>query len=201
MQDASVPTRTVENNVLTSTNMPRIKLKIDPSLRFVGRLQFILYDLAEADVFVFAEAGDGGMVRRLVIVQFEGYLDNNSYTYKYSSPTTVKVGSHEFLQDYYATDRARLTEPVRPDSDAARVYSLLREKGYVEPARSVRVRLVRLLGEERRKELLIIYGESVDDRLEVAESLPANDFIGEDHAQLKSELLARALQAIEVIED
>jgi hypothetical protein len=200
MQQSSVPTRDVEHNVLTSSDLPRIKLRIDPSLRFVGRLQFVLYDVAEADVFVFAEGGAGGALRRFEIVQFEGYLDNNAYAYDYHSPTTVQVGAHPFLHDYYFTDRDRQSEPLRPDSDAARVWNLLREHGFTQPARYMRVRLVRLLGEERRRELLIIYGESLDDRPDVAGELPANAFFGEEHSQLAGELLGRALRAIEVLE-
>jgi hypothetical protein len=201
MEGATAPARSVENNVLTSSDLPRIKLRIDPRLRFVGRLQFVLYDVAEADLFVFVEADDTGKISRRIIVQFEGYLDNNSYTYNYGSPTTVKVGTHEFLQDYYATDREHVTKPVRPDSDSARVSKLLGANGYTEPVRSVRARLVRLLGAERRKELLLIYGESLDEKPNAAERLPSNDFLGEEHAHWVSELLERALQAIEVIED
>jgi hypothetical protein len=192
--------REVEGNVLVSSDLPRITLRVDEGLRFVGRLQFVLYDFAEADVFVFAEADEGGRLSRWVIVQFEGYLESNSYTYNYSSPTTVRVGSHEYLHDYYVADRESVSEPERPGSDAERVSGLLREKGYVEPVRSMRVRLVRLIGEERRRELLLIYGESLDERTELAGRLPANAFLGEEHAEVAEGLLRRALGAIEVME-
>ena len=111
------------------------------------------------------------------------------------------MGAHPYLHDYYFTDRDRQSEPPRPDSDAARVWNLLREHGFRQPVRYMRVRLVRLLGEERRRELLIIYGESLDDRPEVAGELPPNTFFGEEHSQLAGELMGRALQAFEVLED
>ena len=66
--------RTVENNLLVSSDLPTIKIKVSDRLEYVGRLQFVLYEVAEADIFVFAEADTHHALKRWLVGGFEGYL-------------------------------------------------------------------------------------------------------------------------------
>ena len=47
---------------------------MDPALEYLGSLEFVLYGVADAEQHLFAEI-EGDRVRRLLWVQFEGYLD------------------------------------------------------------------------------------------------------------------------------
>ena len=50
---------------------------------------------------------------------------------------------------------------IQPGSDREHIEALIRVKGYKMPAGMMDVRLVHLLDQQKRKELMIIYGEDV----------------------------------------
>jgi hypothetical protein len=176
--------RTVEDNVLVSTAVPALKLKVDGRMEYVGRLQFVLYNIAEADIFVFAEGDEGRRLKRWLVVQFEGFLDGNSHTYNYAMPARIALGSHEYMVDDYADNLNRMMAEEPADSDGAHVAALLRKEGYTLPEDAIWSRFVRAIGEARRKELLIIYTEDLAALGLTASDLPANVPLPQEHAVL-----------------
>ena len=68
------------------------------------------------------------------------------------------IGGLDFYVDTWV--RANDAE-IEPGSDRAHIEALIRAKGYKMPAGMMYVRLVHLLDEQKRKELMIIYGEDV----------------------------------------
>ncbi|HYO50450.1 MAG TPA: hypothetical protein VEW94_11430 [Chloroflexia bacterium] len=194
------PTRTVEDNVLVSTNMPAIKLKVDDRMEYVGRLQFVLYNVAEADIFVFAEGDEGRRLKRWLVVQFEGFLDNNSHTYNYAMPTRITLGSHEYMVDDYAANMETMMAEEPADSDGAQVAALLRREGYTLPDDAIWSRFVRTIGEARRKELLIIYTEDLAPLGLTASDLPANVPLPQEYAALTEGMHKRAQRAFTILE-
>ena len=99
-------------------------------MAFVGRLQFILYNIADADI-LFADAGPGGNLKRWLIVQFEGFLDNNTHTYNYAAPTRVTLSAHDYMFDYFIANLLKTEDP--PDTDSAHVSRLLQQNGFTLP--------------------------------------------------------------------
>jgi hypothetical protein len=196
-----LPTRGVENNLLVSDDLPAIKLKVDDSLRYVGRLQFELYGLADADIFVFAEADEDRTLKRWLVVQFEGFLDSNSHTYNYAMIDRVTLGSHEYMTDAFTANMRQLREEMPADSDGARVVWLLEEHGYVRPQEAIWVRLVRTLGDDRRKELLFIYTEDLARLGLTAEQVSPDGLVPLAHTALLQGVRDRARNAFTIIED
>ncbi|HYP40405.1 MAG TPA: hypothetical protein VEX13_08585 [Chloroflexia bacterium] len=194
------PMRTVENNVLVSMDMPAIKLKIDNRMEYVGRLQFVLYNIAEADIFVFAEGDGDRRLKRWLIVQFEGFLDNNSHTYNYAMASRITLGSHEYMVDDYADNLNRMMAEEPADSDGAHVAALLRREGYTMPDDAIWSRFVRAIGEARRKELLIIYTEDLAALGLTAASLPFNVPLPQEYAALTEGVHERAVRAFTIVE-
>lgn len=194
------PMRTVEDNVLVSTDMPAIKLKVDDHMEYVGRLQFVLYNVAEADIFVFAEGDEGRRLKRWLVVQFEGFLDSNSHTYNYAMPTRFTLGSHEYMVDDYAANLKTMMAEEPADSDGANVAALLRREGYTLPEDAIWSRFVRAVGEARRKELLIIYTEDLAPLGLAASDLPANVPLPQEYAALTEGLHKRALLTFSILE-
>jgi hypothetical protein len=66
------PTRTVKGQILTSIEMPVVRLEFDKVFKYVGGHAFILYDVARAEQHFFVDADQAGRVKRLYWVQFEG---------------------------------------------------------------------------------------------------------------------------------
>src|SRR5438552_11088651 len=64
--------------------------------------------------------------------------------------------------DFYVDTWVRTKDAeMRPGSDVEHIVALIRARGYHMPDGMMYVRLVHLLDEQKRKELMIIYGEDV----------------------------------------
>ena len=182
--------RTVDGNTLSSTAMPPIRIKVDDAFQYAGALHFILYDVAHVDVFLFVVA-EQHHIRRLLIVQFEGYLDDNDYTYDYPITQTITLGAHGYLTDASAVNLPLLIQE-RPDSEIARIVTFLRDKGNRMADDVISQRFVRLVDEARRNEILLFYGEELTDT-----SLAADLASG---GQIAQDLQERALASFTIVE-
>jgi hypothetical protein len=92
-------------------------------------------------------------------VQFEGYIPTRlDLHHKYDSPRHATIGGLDFYVDTWPRSNGEKTEA---GSDREHIDALIRGKGYKIPANMMYVRLVNLLDAEKRKELMIIYGEDL----------------------------------------
>lgn len=186
--------RTVEGNVVDSPELPAARLTFDPAFSYAGGHTFELYDVAEAEQHLFVDADEDGRVRRLWWIQFEGYLPGNTHAYDYDEdPLRREIGGHEWYVRPLVTrvDHAE----ANPPSDGDRAEALLNEKGYRLPDEVAGVRLVRLLDEDRRNELMLIYMEDLSTR-----GVRLAELDGEGRASIGAEVLERALAGV-AIED
>jgi hypothetical protein len=78
--------------------------------------------------------------------------------HKYNSPRHATIGGLDFYVDTWTTSPA---DKPKPGSDSEHIRKLIAARGYTMPANSMCVRLVHLLDEAKRKELMIIYGEDL----------------------------------------
>lgn len=155
-------TRTVKAQVLTSATTPAVRLKFDKKFKYVGSQTFILYDVATAEQHFFVEADGQGGIKRFFWVQFEGYLPNNTHSYDYKGTKVVNIGGLDFIADAYA--RNIKTSPSRANSDGSRARAFLEGKGYHLASDNVMLqRLVHLVDQAKRNELMIIYTEDLGE--------------------------------------
>ena len=194
------PLRAVEDQVLVSPDLPAIRLRVDDRLAYIGDLHFVLYNLAEADIFLFGEAGSNRKLRRWLIVQFEGFLDSNSHTYNYAMPAKVSLGAQEYMHDSFAANLQQMREDEPADSDSAQVTEFLHRQGYTLPDDAIWTRFVRVLGAARRRELLIIYTEDLGELGLTAADLSAGGPLPPEHAALAQGLHERALGAFTILD-
>ena len=152
--------RTGEKTVLRSEKLPVIAIQIDPQFRYAGSTSFILYDIAHAEQHHFVLAGPERRVLRRLWFQFEGYLEDNNRTYKYSGMDRLSLNGFTFLQDTYAYNIEQASEE-RPTSDSAHATIFLHEKGYLLTGDMMSHRMV-WLDADLRNELMIIYSEVLD---------------------------------------
>ena len=156
---ARLPERKVEGNVITSERDPKVRIELPKSVQYVGADRWILYDMADCELHAFVEADAQKNVQRLYWVQFESYIPTRpELRHTYDSPRHAKIGGMDFYVDTWVRQNDAET---RPGSDVEHIESLIRAKGYKMPAGMISVRLVHLLDEQKRKELMIIYSEDV----------------------------------------
>lgn len=167
----SGPERKVAGNVVTSERDPAVRITLPKPVQYVGAQRWVLYDLADCELHAFVEASPQKLVRRLYWVQFESYIPSRpELKHTYDSPQHADLGHMDFYVDTWV--RTKDAENRR-GSDIEHILRLIRGKGYHMPEGMMYVRLVHLLDEQKRKELMIIYGEDVaENKLTAADLQP-----------------------------
>jgi hypothetical protein len=189
-------TRTVAGQVLTSKEMPAVRLEFAKEFKYAGGQSFVLYDVANAEQHFFVDADKEGHVKRLYWIQFEGYLPDNTHSYDYKSPQVVNIGSLDFFVDIWARSLKGNLGP--PDSDGNRARAFLESKGFKSGAEVVSTRLVHLVDEAKRNELMIIYLEDLSGTGFTAADLNEGGKAHAEWANLSQALLARAQKFMKI---
>jgi hypothetical protein len=189
--------RSVKDQVLTSTEMPAVRIEFAKGFKYVGNHSFILYDVAHAEQHFFIDADKEGRVKRMYWVQFEGYLPSNTHTYRYKVNKTANIGGLEFVADAYA--RNIKGNPGRPDSDGARARAFLESKGYRMASDDVlSQRLVHLIDEAKRNELMIIYMEDLSGMGLTAADIAEGGRAAARWDEISNGLLERAVKGMKI---
>ncbi|HEY1126749.1 MAG TPA: hypothetical protein VGF83_03235 [Actinomycetota bacterium] len=189
--------RSVKDQVLTSKELPAVSLKFDKAFKYMGSQTFVLYDVARAEQHFFVDADAKGRIKRMYWIQFEGYLPSNTHTYRYKSTKTVKIGGLEFIAD--ASARNVKDNPGRPDSDGSRARAFLDKKGHRMATDDVLAqRLVHVVDEGKRNELMIIYMEDLAPMKLTAKDLAPGGRVAAQWDEIAKGLLERAENGVEI---
>jgi hypothetical protein len=147
----------VESNLITSEHDPAVRVHLPHSAEYVGADRWVLYGMADCELHAFVDVDPQKNVQRLYWVQFEKYLPTRpELKHTYDSPRHANLGGRDFYVDTWVRTKDAETQP---GSDVEHIVALIRAKGYRMPDGMMYVRLVHLLDEQKRKELMIIYGE------------------------------------------
>ncbi len=177
--------------------MPAVRIEFDKGFKYVGSHNFILYDVAHAEQHFFVDADKEGRVKRIYWVQFEGYLPSNTHAYRYKANKTANIGGLEFIADAYA--RNIKGNQGRPDSDGARARAFLESKGYRMVSDDVlSQRLVHLVDEAKRNELMIIYMEDLNGMGFTAADLAEGGRAAARWDEISKGLLERAVKGLKI---
>ena len=189
--------RTGQDTILRSEKLPAIEIQVDREFKYAGSTSFILYEIAHVEQHHFVVPDAERRVLRQLWFQFEGYLDGNNRTYKYSGMESLNLNGFPFLHNAEPFNVEESYE-TRPTSDFAHVVDFLQEKGYRLTGDFMYHRMV-WLDAELRNELMIIYCEVLDAtgyRLsDVAEGAPA----AAEWAALSQALQERSLSSFKIL--
>jgi hypothetical protein len=190
------PERKVAGHVITSERDPAVRIELPKAAQDVGADRWVLYGVADCELHAFVEADAHKNIQRLYWVQFEGYLPSRpDLHHTYDSPKHATIGGMDFYVDTWVRTKDAATES---GSDREHIEALVRAKGYRMPEGMMYVRLVHLLDEEKRKELMIIYGEDLAPAGFTAAELSEG---GKDHDQwpgMADAMLERAQRRITI---
>lgn len=195
---AAPVSRTVSGQVLTSKEMPAVRLEFDKAFKYAGGHSFVLYDVANAEQHFFVDADKDGRLKRFYWIQFEGYLPDNTHAYDYNSPKIVNIGGLDFFADVYA--RSMKGNTGRPDSDGNRARAFLESKGYkLGSTEVVSQRLVHLIDAAKRNELMIIYLEDLSATGLTAADLNEGGSARARWPEVSQAVLDRALKSMKIV--
>lgn len=190
------PRRMVKENVVTSAHDPAVRIELPRPAHYAGVERWDLYGVADCELHVWVEADERKVVQRLYWVQFEEFLPTKPDSrYRYPFTKTTRLAGLEF--DVRARFGATGGTP-RPDSDGGHVEAMLKAAGYQFPAGTMNVRLVHLPDAEKRKELMIIYIESLDAMGIAAADLEPGGTAASRWPELERGLIERAAERVKV---
>jgi hypothetical protein len=161
-QTAKNQNRRVKGRVLTSEEMPKIRLKFDKKFKFVGSQEFVLYDRAKAEQYFFVEA-ENQKIKRMYMLQFEGFLPSIKATYDYNEPQSVEIGGLRYFSNTEIVPNVSLALQSVPDSDIARAAKFLQDKGFKLMNSLIYQRFVRVVDENKRNEFILLYIEDSEN--------------------------------------
>jgi hypothetical protein len=155
----SGPERRVSGKVITSEHEPAVRIELPEAANYLGADRFVLYGIADCELHAWVEADAEKKVSRLYWLQFEGYLPSKpELHHTYNSSRHASLGGMDFYVDTWVRSKG---DAIEAGSDREHIEGLIRGKGYAMPSGMMYVRLVHLLDAEKRKELMIIYGEDL----------------------------------------
>ena len=192
------PEREVAGNVISSEHDPSVRIELPRSVQYAGADRWVLYGIADCELHAFVDADAQKNIQRLYWIQFEGYLPTKpDLAHQYDSPRHASIGGLDFYVDTWPRAAG---EKTTPDSDREHIETLVRAKGYRMPGGMMYVRLVHLLDEKKRKELMIIYGEDLAPTGFAAGDLEEKGKSFRQWPALEKGLIERAQKAITLSE-
>jgi hypothetical protein len=159
--DVDSQTRRVKGQILTSASLPPIRIRFGKAFKYVGSQQFILYDRAQVEQHFFVDADKQQRIKRMYMVQFEGYLPNISGSYNYPVTKTVSLAGQSYIVDAEVIPNVPAAIKQDAQSDVARAASFWEGKGYRIGDGIVFQRFVRLVDEGKRSEFILLYVEDL----------------------------------------
>ena len=117
--------------------------------------------------------------------------------YKYPATRLVTLAGLDFIADAYA--RNVKANPGRPDSDGSRARAFLESKGYrMASDEVISQRLVHLVDESKRSEIMIIYLDDLSALGLVAADVAEGGKAFTGWNEMSKELLERALKNMQL---
>lgn len=168
---AIADSRSLDGSVLTSTIEPALTFTPSEEFQYVGDFTMTLKDTALAERHHWVSTNNNNQIQKLLIVQFERFLNDVEGEYSFSVPSSdisgsnykftpapVSLGGIGFIHNTWALDHAA-NASEKPGMEAAATLGLLKEKGYNIDDELIMSRFVQSFGENNRHELIIFYFE------------------------------------------
>lgn len=204
------PDRYFEDGVFISEATPPLKMQVDEAFEYVGSIQFILKDTAVVDRHHFV-ATRGSSVKRMIVLQFEGFLDGVENIYRGGIPTAelegsnyrftdqfVPLGDQDYIHNTWAFDlTANAAE--NPGAESEQTLEFLKEAGYRLEDGWIMSRYMRVVGLDRRNELIIFYMESLTLGGHSIDEFPDGDPASQTYNTYSSAVSRRARRSFEVM--
>lgn len=158
---AAASPRGMRGGVFVSEALPALRLTPGAGLVYLGAHPFRIGTIARGERHLFADRADG-VVHRLLVLQFESILPSSTEEYRYRISNPVELGGIPYRHSVHLY---RVSDSIReaPESELALTVEFLRGKRLTLPDEQAMSRYARVIGADRKHELLIFYHESLAD--------------------------------------
>ena len=192
MSASKTPERAVEDGFLVSSALPAMRMRVEAALAYLATTRPEIKGLARAERCYFVDAPDG-RVRRMLVVQFEGFLPSNNETYRYALPDPIRLGGETWGSWVFCYSVAESTAPETLDT-----VRLLRAHSMELDDEQIMVRYARIVGDDARHEVLIFYNEPLRRLGHTLMSVSEDGTVRPQYASLAVEAKARARRSFKL---
>lgn len=184
------------DGILISRGDPSLAIDVADEFEFVGRHPFTIRKVAAGERFVFVQAEDR-QIRKILMVQFEGFLPGVDDLYRYDLSGKPVVANYPFRSNGYAFN---IVESIaaNPKSESAATYPFLESKGYSVPDELMMWRSLTVVDEARRKEMIIFYIEDIQSTGLTLADFYIDDAETEPWINIQEDLETRANDAFRI---
>lgn len=188
----SEPLRRIERDGLVSAETPAMRLLVDPTMSHLDSTELIIKDIARAERHYFVETREG-VVRRMLVAQFEGFLDDNDERYRYPLPDPVEMGGETWGSWIVCYSLAAGGAPETADT-----IEVMRRHQLALDDELVMARYARIVEPDARHEVLVFYTEPLRPLGHSLASASVDGDLRPEYSALGTDLKARARRAFRV---
>ncbi|MBK7871966.1 MAG: hypothetical protein IPJ74_15475 [Saprospiraceae bacterium] len=136
--------RYVKKDILISNYLPKVKIEVNKEFRYIGNFdfeiiassdewpkEFIGKPIAAGERFVFAKTDSNKKIEKLFIVQFEGFLTDNDFTYNYNFTNADSIGNNRYRHNTWFYDSKQMAEQ-NPQNENAKTRNFYRTKDLIQ---------------------------------------------------------------------
>ncbi len=207
-EPASGP-RTISDGTLVSTENPAMTFTPSDEFDYVGDFAITLKDVALAERHHWVAVKDG-RVEKMLIVQFEGFLDGVDGGYNIVIPSEERAGSNykftdkpvlldgkPFVHNTWALNQQENAE-TNPGMEAEATLALLADEGYSLDDAVIMSRFGAAIGDDARHELIIFYFEPLADSDKSLDAFPDGEPLTDEYDMFSEAVTARSMEAFTV---
>lgn len=162
--------RTIDGDMILSPGMPRAAIRYSPEFIYLGDLQYIARDTHHIEEFIFLRPNSLGHATWLLLVHFEGFLENKEGSYEFPNQQTLHLYEQEFFYERYFIDIQDDFSRF-PGSDLAHAADYIRQRAYTLAGDMIYQRFQRYVSEDRRNLFSVSFLEANNEPHLTAESL------------------------------
>lgn len=203
--------RHVKGNLLVSGEYPEITIEVSDEFAFIGTFDFEIIAnsdeypqemqgkaVASGERFVFASADEDKNVSKLFIVQFEGFLNDNDFTYNYNFDQAEFIGENKYRHNTWFYDSKQLAED-NPQNEGAKTRAFLQDEGYTLDDHFMMSRFVGLASKDRKKEIIIYYIEMLKQTTGYSLQEYEDSVGDEEAATIRRDFVERSRNSFKII--
>lgn len=192
------PIRRLSEGVLISSADPPLRFRPDAGFSYLGKVPIRIDDIATGERHVFVD-GEGQHVRRLLILQFEGFLPGVNDYYKYPMRNPIKLAGETYTRGTFIFSNAA-SQRAAPGLEADVTLRFLKARGYQPADAQMTARFARVVDERRRHEFIIFYQEAAADHgLTMDRDTTSNGDLKPEQASQGDALMQRAAASFSIL--
>ncbi len=197
---ATPPGVSIDANNFVSQESPKLRVNVDPKLRYIGSFPFDIDGIAGGYRFVWGEVDQGKHLKRTFIIQKEGFYPSSSDSYRYPMPNPVTLGAHEYQHNVFIADNENeIREHPGHETDVTQKF--LRSKGYELDSQIVMSRFARIVGESKKNEIIFFYTENLSAYTKLSAASFDDDGAHQDlKKKIKEKVDGNSRQAFKVVD-